>query len=62
MLDDPLDQPRAAATVMIDFDRPWCIAGGWAIDLAVGHATRQHKDVEIAIFREDQHLRAYLAD
>jgi hypothetical protein len=63
MLDETFDQPRAAATAMIGFDRPWCIAGGWAIDLALARATREHKDVEIAIFREDQNaLREYLAD
>src|SRR4051812_12031153 len=63
MLDEAFEQPRAAATVMVGFERPWCIAGGWAIDLAVGRATREHQDVEIAIFREDQHrLRDYLND
>ena len=63
MLDEAFDQPRAAATVMVGFERPWCIAGGWAIDLLVGRATREHADVEIAVFREDQHrLREYLHD
>jgi hypothetical protein len=63
MLDEAFEEPRAAAMVMVGFERPWCIAGGWAIDLALGRATREHKDVEIAVFREDQHqLREYLAD
>lgn len=39
---------------METFDRPWGVAGGWAIDLFVGHVTRDHSDIEIAIFREDQ--------
>lgn len=39
---------------METFDRPWGVAGGWAIDLFVGHVTRAHSDIEIAIFREDQ--------
>lgn len=38
------------------FDRPWGIAGGWAIDLFIGKETRNHLDVEVAIFREDQHV------
>src|SRR5438874_5871869 len=63
MLDEAFEQPRAAVSVMVGFDRPWCVAGGWAIDLALGRATREHADVEIAIFREDQHqLREYLSD
>jgi hypothetical protein len=53
MLDEAFEQPRAAATDMVAFERPWCIAGGWAIDLAVGRATREHKDVQIAVFRQD---------
>lgn len=36
------------------YDRPWGVAGGWAIDLFVGHVTRDHSDIEIAVFREDQ--------
>ena len=39
------------------------IAGGWAIDLHVGKESRIHKDIEIAIFREDQlKLKEYLHD
>src|SRR5690242_18933831 len=32
----------------------WAVAGGWAIDLFVGRATRSHADVDIATFRRDQ--------
>lgn len=39
-----------------DFDGEWMFAGGWAIDLHIGEETRVHGDIEIAIFREDQHL------
>lgn len=48
---------------MRGFDRPWYIAGGWAIDLYLGRTTRPHSDVDIAILRRDQHaLRAYLTE
>jgi len=48
---------------MCGHDRPWGIAGGWAIDLFVGNQTRDHSDIEIAIHREEQHeLRVTLAD
>ena len=40
----------------VRFDGQWGIAGGWAIDLFIGKETRPHSDVEVAIFREDQHL------
>ncbi|MCM3709570.1 nucleotidyltransferase domain-containing protein [Sporosarcina luteola] len=45
------------------YDRPWGIAGGWAIDLFVGNETRAHSDIEIAVLREDQRrLKNVLAD
>ena len=40
--------------VMRDFHGRWGIAGGWAIDLYLGHETRAHHDVDIAVLREDQ--------
>ena len=37
----------------------WAIAGGWAIDLFLGRATRPHADVDVAVFRDEQRqLRA----
>jgi hypothetical protein len=33
---------------------PWWIAGGWAIDLFVGHQTRPHDDLDVVFLREDQ--------
>ncbi len=48
---------------MLGFRRPWCICGGWAIDLFLGEMTRQHHDVEIAVLRDHQiELRDYLSD
>jgi hypothetical protein len=32
---------------------PWWFAGGWAIDLFVGHTRRGHADLDIGCFRED---------
>src|SRR5689334_14466301 len=34
----------------------WAVAGGWAIDLFVGRQTRDHADLDIAVWRDDQHL------
>jgi hypothetical protein len=33
--------------LMKDFNKPWYIAGGWAIDLFLGLVTRSHQDIEI---------------
>jgi hypothetical protein len=30
---------------------PWCVAGGWALDVWRGRQTRPHDDLEIAILR-----------
>ena len=34
---------------------PYWIAGGWAIDLAVGRVTRDHADVDIMLLERDEH-------
>lgn len=39
-------------------DTPWCIAGGWALDIWRGHKTRDHDDIEIAVVRIDWHIIA----
>jgi hypothetical protein len=55
------EQCRSIHTIMSGFDYPWFFAGGWALDLYCGRETREHKDVEIAMFRKDQlHLKKYL--
>lgn len=49
--------------LMRDFEAPWFVLGGWAIDLFLDAQTRSHSDIEIGIFRKDQNLlRAYLRD
>jgi len=35
-------------------DAPWWIAGGVALDLFIGHETRAHNDIDVAILRRDQ--------
>ncbi len=45
----------------MDFSHPWCVCGGWAIDLFINRLSRPHKDVDFAIWRRDQlALCAYL--
>jgi len=57
------DLSGAVAPLMRGFNALWCVAGGWAIDLFLGQVTRPHDDLELAIFRQDQHLiRRHLGD
>jgi hypothetical protein len=37
------------------FERPWFLGGGWAVDAWLGRQTRDHWDVDIAVFHDDQH-------
>ncbi|MBV8690771.1 MAG: hypothetical protein JOY57_03865, partial [Actinobacteria bacterium] len=46
----PLD-PAALAAVMEDFDGPWWICGGVAIDLFLGTSTRAHEDVDVSVLQ-----------
>jgi len=65
----PLDawrawHPREAAAHLAGLDVPWCVVGGWSIDLWLGRETRPHADLEIAIPRGElwrirRHLREY---
>jgi hypothetical protein len=49
--------------LMAGFPARWCVAGGWAIDLYLGCKTRDHADLELAVFRDDQQgLRQHLID
>ncbi len=50
----PYAEPLRVAGLMATFDRPWFVAGGWAIDLFLGRIRRQHKDLDFTIFRQDQ--------
>jgi hypothetical protein len=46
--------PAQAAAWFAATDRPWWIAGGYAIEYAVGHALREHDDVDVLVLRQDQ--------
>lgn len=43
--------PDQASDVMRGCNVPWCVVGGFAIDLFLGHKSREHEDLEIAIPR-----------
>jgi hypothetical protein len=46
---------QAVGSLLSGLTVPWWITGGWAIDLAVGHVTRDHADVNVMILERDEH-------
>jgi len=46
---------HAVASLLSGLTVPWWITGGWAIDLAVGHVTRDHADVNVMLLERDEH-------
>lgn len=55
-------RPEEIARQLEGVGVPWCVVGGWAIDLFLGHETRAHEDLEIAILRPDfERVRAHLS-
>jgi hypothetical protein len=55
---------RRVLRVMAGFPGAWWVAGGWALDLFLGHKTRPHADVELSVLAADQwalfgHLRGW---
>ena len=47
-------EPQKVARLLEQLRCGWGVAGGWAVDLFVDRVTREHQDIEVAIFREDQ--------
>lgn len=43
--------PEEAAARLAGLEVPWCVVGGWALDLWLGRQSRPHADLEIAIPR-----------
>src|SRR5215213_8951978 len=46
--------PYRLSNLMRDFHAPWWVAGGRALDLWMGRRTRAHRDVDVAVLRDDQ--------
>ena len=46
--------PEETAALFADLSCRWWVAGGWALDLHLGHQTRAHEDMDVVVLREDQ--------
>jgi hypothetical protein len=47
-------QPAEVARLFSAMPCSWWIAGGYAIELAVGHPVRDHGDIDVMVLRQDQ--------
>lgn len=45
--------PADLARRLHGLERPWCVVGGWALDLWHGRQTREHEDLEFTVLRDD---------
>ncbi|MEQ4209262.1 hypothetical protein ABN028_32535 [Actinopolymorpha sp. B17G11] len=45
---------RYVADLMAGFRHPWFLCGGWAVDAWLGYQSRDHGDVDIVVFHDDQ--------
>lgn len=46
-------RPEEVAPFFLAASVPWWIAGGWALDLFLGRQTREHRDLEAGVLRQD---------
>lgn len=46
-------RPAELARRLSGLSQPWCIVGGWALDLWHGVETRPHEDLEFTVLRGD---------
>ena len=54
--------PEEAAARLAPLRSPWCVVGGWAVDLFLGDVTRHHEDLEVAVLPDAfDDVRALLA-
>jgi hypothetical protein len=43
------------AGIMSNFGPTWALCGGWSVDAWLGRQTRDHGDVDLTVFHDDQH-------
>ena len=60
---ESLTEVKEKLTKVLDgYDGFWALAGGWAIDFFLNQKTREHNDIEIATWRDEQsELQGFLS-
>lgn len=48
------DDVARICNVMSTYHAPWALCGGWAVDAWLGHISREHGDIDLAVFTGDQ--------
>ena len=62
-LGSPPELLARVAEVMAGYGRDWALCGGWGVDAWLGRQSREHLDVDLSIFEEDQlAIHGYLRD
>ena len=57
----PFQQIILPKELLSSFPGSWFVVGGWAIDLFLGFQSRDHKDLEIGVYRSNQiDLKSFL--
>lgn len=54
--------PSELAERLAGVSAPWCVVGGWALDLWRGRRTRRHDDIEFTILAGDLPVFRYALD
>ena len=52
--DEPFAPVRRAVAALAGLTRPWFVVGAWAIDLHLGGVAREHGDVDVTVYGQDQ--------
>ena len=50
---EPLS-PLEVKKLLEPVSAPWWVAGGYGLDMFIGHETRKHADVDVSVLRRDQ--------
>lgn len=58
MTADLAELVATVARLMAPYEGSWSLCGGWAVDTWLGRTTRDHEDIDVAVFLDEQHLFA----
>jgi hypothetical protein len=56
VITDLTELAATVKTLMAPYTGTWALCGGWAVDMWLGRVTREHGDIDFAVFRHEQGL------